>query len=161
MLSARATRQRGYILVVTMFMAFMVAVLMIALSRWWQAEARREKERELLWVGGQFRTALAGYAAATPVGGNPRPMALTDLLRDDRGGMVRRHLRRLYMDPITASDAWGIVQAEDGTVLAVHSRSDLHPLPVDGSSPRFHRFESTTRYSEWQFGVFPVPPRQP
>lgn len=161
MVTVRAARQRGYILVVTMFMAFMVAVLMIALSRWWQAEARREKERELLWVGSQFRTALAGYAAATPVGSNPRPMALTDLLRDDRGGTVRRHLRRLYVDPITASDAWGIVQAEDGTVLAVHSRSALHPLPADGSSPRFRRFEGTTRYSEWQFGVFPVPPRQP
>ena len=161
MVSTRVARQRGYILIVTMFMAFMVAVLMIALSRWWQAEARREKERELLWVGSQFRTALAGYAAATPVGGNPRPGALTDLLRDDRGGTVRRHLRRLYMDPITASDAWGIVQAEDGTVLAVHSRSALHPLPADGSSPRFHRFAGTTRYSEWQFGVFPVPARQP
>jgi type II secretory pathway pseudopilin PulG len=161
MVSARTARQRGYILVVTMFMAFMVAVLMIALMRWWQAEARREKERELLWVGSQFRAALAGYAAATPAGASPRPATLTELLRDDRGESVRRHLRRMYVDPMTASDAWGIVRAEDGTVLAVHSRSETRPLTPDGSSPRFHRFAGTTRYSEWQFGVFPVPPRQP
>ena len=51
MVSARVARERGYIIIVTMFMAFMVAVLMIALTRWGQAEARREKERELLWVG--------------------------------------------------------------------------------------------------------------
>jgi len=161
MVSARVARERGYILIVTMFMAFMVAVLMIALTRWWQAEARREKERELLWVGSQFRTALASYAAATPAGTNPRPGTLTELLRDDRDGTVRRHLRRLYVDPVTASGVWGIATAEDGTVLAVHSRSETRPLAADGSSPRFRRFEGTTRYSEWQFGVFPVRPRQP
>ena len=161
MVTARTARQRGYILVVTMFMAFMVAVLMIALTRWWQAEARREKERELLWVGSQFRSALASYAVATPAGASPRPETLTELLRDERGGTVRRHMRRMYVDPMTASDAWGTVRAEDGTVLAVHSRSEGRPLTANGSSPRFHRFEGTTRYSEWQFGVFPVPPRQP
>lgn len=161
MVNPRTVRQRGYILVVTMFMAFMVAVLMIALMRWWQAEARREKERELLWVGSQFRSALASYAVATPAGASPRPETLTELLRDERGGTVRHHLRRMYVDPMTASDAWGIVRAEDGTVLAVHSRSAGRPLPANGSSPRFHRFDGTTRYSEWQFGVFPVPPRQP
>jgi type II secretory pathway pseudopilin PulG len=161
MVNARTAQQRGYILVVTMFMAFMVAVLMIALTRWWQAEARREKERELLWVGSQFRTALAGYAAATPAGTSPRPTTLAELLRDERDGTVRRHLRRMYVDPLTASDAWGIVRAEDGTVLAVHSRSETRPLDANGSSPRFHRFAGTTRYSEWQFGVLPVPPRQP
>jgi type II secretory pathway pseudopilin PulG len=154
-------RQRGYILVVTMFMAFMVAVLLIALARWWQAEARREKERELLWVGSQFRAALAGYAAASPAGATPRPPDLAALLRDDRDGTLRRHLRRIYIDPMTASDAWGIVTAEDGSVLAVHSRFSGRPLAPDGASPRFRMFEGTTLYSQWRFGVFPIPPAQP
>lgn len=154
-------RQRGYILVVTMFMAFIVAVLLIALTRWWQAEARREKERELLFVGQQFRTALAGYAAASPPGATPRPAALAELLKDDRDGTVHRHLRRIYIDPMTATDAWGLDLAEDGTVLAVHSRSESRPITPDGSSPRFRAFEGTTRYSQWRFGVFPLPPAPP
>ena len=154
-------RQRGYILVVTMFMAFIVAVLLIALTRWWQAEARREKERELLFVGQQFRNALAGYAASSPPGATPRPATLAELLKDDRDGTVHRHLRRIYIDPMTATDAWALDLAEDGTVLAVHSRSESRPITPDGSSPRFRAFEGTTRYSQWRFGVFPLPPAPP
>ena len=62
-------RQRGYILVATLFMTFVVGVMLLALTRWWQIESQREKERELLWIGAQFRAALAGYAASTPSGG--------------------------------------------------------------------------------------------
>lgn len=150
---AASTRQRGYILVATLFMTFVVGVLLLALARWWQVESQREKERELLWIGAQFRAALASFAAATPAGGSIRPSGLADLVRDDRTVPPGRHLRRVYVDPMTASTDWGIVRAADGTITALHSTSDAKPLNADGSSPRFRAFENTRRYSEWRFGA--------
>jgi type II secretory pathway pseudopilin PulG len=146
-------RQRGYILVATLFMTFVVGVMLLALTRWWQIESQREKERELLWIGAQFRAALAGYAASTPSGGPIRPSELADLVRDERTVPPGRHLRHVYVDPMTASTAWGIVRAPDGTITALHSRSDGKPLAPDGSSPRFRAFEHAKRYSEWRFGA--------
>lgn len=70
---------------------------------------RAAAERELLEIGAAFSEALRSYADATPRGQPAQPPSLQDLLRDPRYPGVRRHLRKIFLDPMTGKAEWGIV----------------------------------------------------
>ena len=104
---------------------------------------RRAAEYELLAIGLEFQTALASYAAATPVGQSPVPASLDDLLEDARFPEVRRHLRRVYMDPITSRFEWGLLTAANGQgIIGIYSLSEAQPIKVGRFSPPFGSFEN-------------------
>lgn len=98
---------------------------------------RAEREAELLFVGHQFRQAIQSYVQAGPKAGQ-YPATLDDLLLDRRYPTPRRHLRRLFVDPITGKADWGLVNAPEGGIMGVHSLSEREPLkranfePEDG-----------------------------
>ena len=50
--------------------------------------------------------------------------------------MPVRHLRRLYRDPITGQDEWGLVEAPGGGVMGVYSRSEDEPIKSGNFSDR-------------------------
>lgn len=113
---------------------------------------RAEAENQLLEVGAAFSEALQSYAAATPKGQPPQPPSLQDLLRDPRFPYVRRHLRKIYIDPVTGKAKWGILYRQDRTgVLAVYSLSNAKPLKISNFDARFHNFENKEQISEWKF----------
>lgn len=131
----------------------LVAVSSVALAATgtvWSSVAQREHERELLWVGGQYAQALRSYYRASP-GLAQYPKALADLLEDNRFPQAKRHIRRLYPDPITNSDDWGLLRAIDGRITGVHSRSDATPFKRSGFDTQFSGFEGLEHYSDWQF----------
>lgn len=74
---------------------------------------RSAAERELLAIGAEYADALESYAKATPPGQSPLPPSFKELLRDPRFPNVRRHLRRVYVDPLTGKAEWGIVYANN------------------------------------------------
>ena len=117
------------------------------------ASQRREAEQELLFVGSEFVAALRSYAAATPAGAPRFPRELDDLLRDPRVPDIRRHLRRIPVDPISGTEKWGLERLPDGSVVAVHSPSDAKPIKIGNFDPPFVHFERASKYSEWSFGV--------
>ncbi|AZP14624.1 type II secretion system protein [Undibacterium parvum] len=122
---------------------------------------RRSAEQELLAIGQEFRDALSSYAAATPDGQPSAPQSLQDLLKDPRFPNVRRHLRKLYTDPITGKDEWGTVTvasplASESRVLGagivgIYSLSTLTPVKLGNFDAPFQSFEGKTSYTEWQF----------
>jgi type II secretory pathway pseudopilin PulG len=127
---------------------------------------RAAAEQELLEIGAAFSAALRSYAAATPKGFTPVPPTLQDLLKDPRFPGTRRHLRKIFVDPITGGTEWGIVyQGDKVGVLAVHSLSQARPLKVANFDARFPHFENREHLSEWKFsaaeGVPVTPARQP
>ncbi|MBF8745190.1 MULTISPECIES: type II secretion system protein [Pseudomonas putida group] len=131
----------------------LIAVSSVALAAsgtLWSSVAQREHERQLLWVGGQYAQALRSYYRASP-GLAQYPQELTDLLVDNRFPEARRHIRRLYPDPITGSDEWGVVRAIDGRITGVHSRSDATPFKRSGFDSQWSGFEGLEHYSDWQF----------
>ena len=69
---------------------------------------RSAAERELLNIGAQFSDALQSYAKATPPGQPAQPPSLKELLLDPRFPAVRRHLRKIFVDPMTGKAEWGI-----------------------------------------------------
>jgi type II secretory pathway pseudopilin PulG len=128
---------------------------------------RAEAEYELLEIGAEFSAALRSYAAATPKGQPNQPTALDHLLRDPRFPNPRRHLRRIFVDPITGKAEWGIIAAgEGGPIQGIYSLSQRQPLKVAGFDARFVNFENKKHLSDWKFtangqGVLTPAPARP
>ena len=116
--------------------------------------ARAEAEHELLAIGAEFSEALASYAQATPPGQPQQPATLDALLRDPRFPAPRRHLRRIFVDPVTGRAEWGLVRAgEGGPITAIHSLSQAQPLKIAGFDPRFVNFDNRRHLSDWRFSA--------
>lgn len=113
---------------------------------------RAAKEEELLEIGAAFSAALQSYAAATPRGQPTQPPSLRELLKDPRTPGVRRHLRKIFVDPMTGKDEWGIAYLGGTTgVVAVYSLSQAAPFKVGNFDARFVGFENRQHVSEWRF----------
>lgn len=129
-----------------------------ALGSVWSTIQRREKERELLVVGEQFRRAIKSYHDMSPGGVKRYPPSFEELLKDPRHSSLQRHLRRVFLDPVTGKAEWGIVQSPSGGIMGVYSLSDRPPLKTGNFPLRFADFDGKTRYSNWKFVYAPASP---
>lgn len=117
---------------------------------------RRVAEQDLLAIGMEFREALISYAKATPVGQDPLPRTFEDLLKDPRYPETQRHLRQVYIDPITGKSEWGIVKSPAGGGIAgVYSLSEAAPIKIGNFLPPFEAFNDKTHYRDWIFSGVP------
>lgn len=142
----------GLLIVVAMIAAGSAAVLGAGVNL-----QMRDNEAELLAIGREFRRALQDYADATPVGQPTAPKELAELLRDPRYLGVRRHLRRIYPDPLTGKTEWGIERAPDGRISGIHSLSPTPTLRHTGFPTGMEAFEQAEHHNEWVFALAPVP----
>jgi len=115
----------------------------------WRTRAQRENEVQLLFAGGQYRAAIASYLRASP-GAPEYPKRLEDLLEDRRLPQVRRHLRRLFPDPMTRSADWELILAGD-RITGVASRSTSEPFRKTGYSREDESFADAATYRDWRF----------
>ena len=114
--------------------------------------ARASAEQELLETGAAFSAALDSYAAATPQGKPTQPPTLQDLLRDTRFPGIKRHLRKMFVDPISGKAEWGITYVGDKVgVIGVYSLSQAQPLKLANFDERFQNFDNKTHYADWKF----------
>lgn len=116
----------------------------------WDTVSRREKEAELLFVGDQYRRAIARYHSATPGPEKQYPRRLEDLLADPRFPNTVRHLRRLYRDPVANSPTWGLVKEGEG-IVGVHSLSERAPFKRAGFPTPYEGFAEAPDYRAWVF----------
>jgi type II secretory pathway pseudopilin PulG len=115
---------------------------------------RAAAEQELLETGAAFGAALKSYADATPRGQPTYPPSLQELLKDPRFPGIRRHLRKIFPDPVTGRAEWGIVYAAGQSgVLAVYSLSQAQPLKLANFDARFQNFENREHISDWKFAA--------
>lgn len=114
---------------------------------------RAAAEEELLAIGAAFGAALDSYAAATPRGASPYPPSMQELLKDPRFPTVRRHLRKVFVDPLTGKAEWGIVFLGGGQtgIVAIHSLSQAQPLKIANFDSRFKGLEGKDSIAEWRF----------
>ena len=125
---------------------------------------RAAAEEELLFIGAAFSDALRSYAAATPPGQPQQPPTLQELLKDPRFPGTRRHLRKMFVDPITGKAEWGVMYIGDKQgVLGVYSLSNAAPLKVGNFDARFLNMENKTRLSDWKFtlSTLTMAPQEP
>ncbi|MDH0301871.1 MULTISPECIES: type II secretion system protein [unclassified Pseudomonas] len=126
------------------------SVALAATGSLWATSVQRERERQLLWVGGQYAQALRSYYRASP-GLAQYPRDLGELLEDNRFPSPQRHLRRLYPDPLGGADDWGLLRSVDGRITGVYSRSRATPRKRSGFDAQWSGFEGLEHYSDWQF----------
>jgi type II secretory pathway pseudopilin PulG len=112
---------------------------------------RRSQEQELLAAGHQFRDAIARYYAIQTIGGQHEyPNSLDDLLLDNRLPGLRRHLRKVFVDPMTQKPDWGVVRV-GGRIVGVHSLSESQPIKQDFFAAEDVAFRGKAKYSDWVF----------
>ena len=132
----------------------LIAIIGIGLSvagMTWQIQIRAEKEKQLLFVGAEFRNAINSYYVSTPEAAKVYPANLNDLLLDKRIPSIKRHLRKIYLDPMTGKADWNFVR-EQGRIVGIYSRSSLAPFKQKGFNAADARFSGALSYSDWKFG---------
>jgi len=118
-----------------------------------QSMLRRSTEEQLIVQGKLWIAALESYADATPAGQSPLPRNAAELLRDERQRPFKRHLRTIPFDPVTSSQDWVLIRANDGSngILGVHSQSTAQPIKLQGFERGLDYFEEQKSYQEWKF----------
>lgn len=144
-------RESGVTYLAVLFLMAIGAVAIAGQGAFSALDGQREREEELLFVGAQFRQAIASYYESTPGPVKRYPDSLEDMLLDRRFEPARRHLRRIYLDPITGSKIWGDVRAPEGGVMGMFSLSRSRPVKQAGFAERDNTFAGKARYSEWVF----------
>ena len=154
-----ARLSRGFTYVVALIaIAFIGLGLALVSEVWWQTR-QREKERELLFIGHQFRDAIEAYYQHSPGTVKRYPENLQQLLEDKRYLTVQRYLRKIYIDPMTGKPEWGLVPSPSGGIMGVHSMSGSAPAKTDGFDAVDESFARTSKYSDWKFSYVPQPPQ--
>jgi type II secretory pathway pseudopilin PulG len=138
---------------------FFVAVLGVGLAATavsWHTARQREKERELLHVGSEFRDAIGLYYHRSPGAVKEYPRDLADLLNDKRYPTLQRYLRRIYRDPVTGGAEWGLVLAPGGGVMGVYSLSKDVPIRKIDFAEIEKSFVNAASYADWKFVYEPL-----
>jgi type II secretory pathway pseudopilin PulG len=145
----------GFVLI-GMFMLVMLSGLVMAQAAMrWQTQVLREREQELIRVGLAYRDAIGRYYNQTPAVVKVFPQTLELLLDDTRFPNPRRHLRRLYLDPVTQREGWGIVEAPSGGIMGIYSLSDKPPFKSKGYRGELQHLNNKRYYGEWYFVYVP------
>lgn len=146
-------RSRGFAYVWVLALVAMMSIALAAVLEIDSTMQRREKEEQLLAIGREFREALRRYHdTLSPSGSHDYPEKLQDLVADSRSGQVRRHLRRIYFDPLTGKNNWGI-RLDGGRIVGVFSVASGQPIKVAGFPEEDRFFVGAKSYREWTFNA--------
>lgn len=141
----------GFTYLGVLFAVALMGTLLALAGETWQTAVQREKERELLFVGAEFRDAIGLYYNRTPGNVKKFPPSFDNLLKDPRYLVTQRYLRKTYIDPITGSKEWGVLKAADGGIAGVFSLSEKAPLKIASFREDNAGFENARKYSDWKF----------
>lgn len=143
-------KQRG---VTYLWMLFIVFLLGLGLGKAldvYSTSIQRQKEADLLYVGGLYREAIRQYYLSSPGSLKIYPASLNDLLKDPRSLATRRYLRQLYPDPVTGQPFTPLT-APQGGIWGVASSSGKKPLKEAGFDDVYFSFTRAESYQGWKF----------
>ena len=148
-------RQGGFTYIAMLLAVALIGLGLAATGEVWSTANRRDKERELISIGNEIRAAIGQYYRETPGGASRFPQSLEELLQDKRYPGVKRHLRKLYRDPMTGKAEWGLVMAPEGGIQGVYSLSRQAPIKRARFGSLEFEFENASTYSGWRFMYVP------
>lgn len=148
---SRMARERGFTYITVMTVVALLGIGLAALGPMWADDAQRQREQELLRVGALYAGAIAAYREVSPGSVKRYPPNLESLVLDTRFVGTRRHLRKLYADPLLPSRPWGLLRDADGGVQGVFSQDDRVPLMRASLDFGVLRLPVAQRYADWKF----------
>jgi type II secretory pathway pseudopilin PulG len=150
----RRSCNQGFTYIGLMILVAVIGIVSAASLQVGVIAQRRAAEESLLDIGEEFRNALTSYANATPDGLPREPASLQDLLKDPRYPSPRRHLRKLYPDPLTGKEEWGIQTSRDGLrIVGIFSLSEERPIKIGNFDTAFQHFSNKASYRDWVFAI--------
>lgn len=118
------------------------------------AASRRQAELDLLAIGTEFEHAFQSHRLFRAAGPSAGPREIEELLLDRRVAGLR-HLRKIYVDPLTGRQEWGVLRHPDGSIMGLYSMAPGIPIKRSGFGLHRATFDDGQQYSQW---VFRAPP---
>ncbi len=101
---SRRPRERGYALLMVIFMTTMLLILATMVAPNIKTEGQREKEKEMIWRGKQYARGIKLYYRKL----GRFPTSVDDLTKPKVGSL--RFMRQAYKDPMNAQDgSWRLI----------------------------------------------------
>lgn len=141
---------RGFAYLTVIFMAAVIGITLGMAGQVWSTASTRAKEEELIFRGDQIRKAVGRYYEESP-GAKAYPKSLEELVNDKRWPVTKRHLRKIYIDPMTGKADWESIKAPDGGIMGVRSKSTKAPYKKKNFPTGLTGFEGKMNYSGWDF----------
>lgn len=145
-------RQEGATLLALLIMLAVLMVWLGLVLQVWHTVMLREKEKELLFIGHQYRNAIGAFYRSS---GNRFPTSLMEMTGGTKTTLTSATLRKVYNDPITGKKEWGFVLGKDSRLIGVYSLSQQRPLKQTGFSSEDNQFEKAEKYADWKFIYVP------
>lgn len=145
----------GFTFIALLVIVAIMGIMLAAVGQSWHTIMLREREKELLFRGEQYRQALERWHNPDTKAGMPPASPLNDLhdlLQDPRTVGKNHYLRRLYKDPISGKDFLVLRNAAQG-IIGVMSPSEEAPLKTGGFPPELASFEGLDQYKKWVFTI--------
>jgi type II secretory pathway pseudopilin PulG len=143
--------EKGFTYIFALMLIFVTGISLMVAQKQWRTIMQREHEIELLFRGEQILTAIESFYQNSPGESKIYPRSFKVLLKDNRFPNLKRHLRKLYKDPMTSDGNWGIIYDGNGRIKGVYSTSGAPPLKQSGFPKRFKSFENKKKYNQWKF----------
>jgi type II secretory pathway pseudopilin PulG len=140
----------GFTYIGLMIMVAISGIALAGVGIVWHQDVQREREKELLFIGNAYRQAIGSYYEGSPSGTKQYPRKLGDLILDHRFPNIKRHLRKLYIDPIVREAEWGLVLDQE-RIIGIYSKSSLKPIKRKEFPLQYGDFSGAKEYSDWKF----------
>lgn len=142
---------QGFSYLWILFIVFLMGIFSMLTSSLYQIQQQRENEKILIQQGHEFRRAIESYYhLSNQTGIEGYPNSLEQLIKDDRYPNTVRHLRKIYIDPMTGQSDWVLVKIGN-KVIGVHSSSNKKTLKKTNFLPEDATLENKNTYNEWIF----------
>ena len=159
MKTGKARRQSGFAYFGLLFSVTAAALAVSTGSHLLGNEARRQKELQLLNCGDAIRRAIESYHATNAAGMHPFPARLEWLIRDPHQPTVKRHLRRICVEPMQEHGlegfkkmgGWALILDINNQIVGVHPESMRQPLKRSGFATPYEEFRNAQHYADWRF----------
>ena len=142
-------QQSGFVLIGLLVALTLAAIAAVQTGQRLADSRRQAMEVELLFVGEQYRSAILSYWGGSP-GVRSWPTRLDELLEDRRFPLPRRHLRKLYDDPLDPGQNLALIN-QGSAIVGVYSQAAGLPFRQTGFTPKQRGFDAAQRYSDWRF----------
>lgn len=141
----------GFSYPAALLMVVVVSISLMTAQKQWSTIMKKERENQLLFRAGQISKAIESYYNSSSSGSSQYPKKLKHLLKDNRYRSVKRHLRKVYKDPMTIKGNWEIIYDGKGGIKGVFSQSTEEPIKKGGFSEKHKLFKNKKKYSDWKF----------
>ncbi len=143
--------EKGFTYPAALLLIVIVSSSLMVVQKQWSTIVKRDNEKELFFRAGQIVQGIESFYTNSPGGTVQYPRSLNVLLKDNRYPVLKRHLRKIYKDPMSKQTDWGIIYDGTGRIKGIYSKSQAEPLKKGGFPKVYKTFENKKKYSEWKF----------